>query len=200
MVTCSSSTASATDSWSCWNNFHMLKCDCSSPRLSSPAPAVWDRECWRSDRRNAAVGGVCAPSGAALLVPAATEWRQQDAKPRLLQGVADVERGGSGRQVPLRSQVTDGQWEGESGKKEKERGFRWFVSPSISLSIRSGHTLLAFWLCRQEGKLNRQQTLELGHHILKAHIYKVRSNIGQLIYWSGTTYHSCIVFIFYPSI
>ncbi|XP_053299427.1 protein TANC2 isoform X4 [Pleuronectes platessa] len=37
---------------------------------------------------------------------------------------------------------------------------------------RSGHTLLAFWLCRQEGKLNRQQTLELGHHILKAHIYK----------------------------
>lgn len=38
---------------------------------------------------------------------------------------------------------------------------------------RSGHTLLAFWLCRQEGKLNRQQTLELGHHILKAHIYKV---------------------------
>ncbi|KAA8584764.1 hypothetical protein FQN60_003458, partial [Etheostoma spectabile] len=37
---------------------------------------------------------------------------------------------------------------------------------------RSGHTLLAFWLCRQEGKLNRQETLELGHHILKAHIYK----------------------------
>uniref|UniRef100_A0A674PE28 Tetratricopeptide repeat, ankyrin repeat and coiled-coil containing 2 n=1 Tax=Takifugu rubripes TaxID=31033 RepID=A0A674PE28_TAKRU len=37
---------------------------------------------------------------------------------------------------------------------------------------RSGHTLMAFWLCRQEGKLNRQQMLELGHHILKAHIYK----------------------------
>ncbi|XP_077590698.1 protein TANC2 isoform X2 [Stigmatopora nigra] len=37
---------------------------------------------------------------------------------------------------------------------------------------RSGHTLLAFWLCRQGGKLSRQQTLELGHHILKAHIYK----------------------------
>ncbi|XP_061829737.1 protein TANC2 isoform X2 [Nerophis lumbriciformis] len=37
---------------------------------------------------------------------------------------------------------------------------------------RSGHTLLAFWLCRQRGKLNVLQTLELGHHILKAHIYK----------------------------
>lgn len=36
---------------------------------------------------------------------------------------------------------------------------------------------MAFWLCRQEGKLNRQQTLELGHHILKAHIYKVRSHM-----------------------
>ncbi|KAK7808426.1 hypothetical protein U0070_019683 [Myodes glareolus] len=38
---------------------------------------------------------------------------------------------------------------------------------------RSGHTLLAFWFSRQEGKLNRQQTIELGHHILKAHIFKV---------------------------
>ncbi|KAM4598748.1 protein TANC2 [Polymixia lowei] len=37
---------------------------------------------------------------------------------------------------------------------------------------RSGHTLLAFWFSRQEGKLNRQQTVELGHHILKAHIFK----------------------------
>uniref|UniRef100_H3BXD8 Tetratricopeptide repeat, ankyrin repeat and coiled-coil containing 2 n=1 Tax=Tetraodon nigroviridis TaxID=99883 RepID=H3BXD8_TETNG len=36
---------------------------------------------------------------------------------------------------------------------------------------RSGHTLLAFWFSRQE-KLNRQQTIELGHHILKAHIFK----------------------------
>uniref|UniRef100_A0A3B4ASM2 TANC1/2-like winged helix domain-containing protein n=1 Tax=Periophthalmus magnuspinnatus TaxID=409849 RepID=A0A3B4ASM2_9GOBI len=40
----------------------------------------------------------------------------------------------------------------------------------------SGHTLLAFWLCRQEGKLSRQHTLELGHHILKAHIYKVHTH------------------------
>ncbi|XP_067110924.1 LOW QUALITY PROTEIN: protein TANC1 [Osmerus mordax] len=37
---------------------------------------------------------------------------------------------------------------------------------------RSGHALLAFMLSRQDGKLNRQQTVELGHHILKAHIFK----------------------------
>ncbi|XP_067088925.1 protein TANC2 isoform X1 [Osmerus mordax] len=37
---------------------------------------------------------------------------------------------------------------------------------------RSGHTLLAFWFSRQDGKLNRQQTIEMGHHILKAHIFK----------------------------
>ncbi|KAI5091068.1 protein TANC2 isoform X2, partial [Silurus meridionalis] len=37
---------------------------------------------------------------------------------------------------------------------------------------RNGHTLLAFWFSRQDGKLNRQQTIELGHHILKAHIFK----------------------------
>lgn len=39
---------------------------------------------------------------------------------------------------------------------------------------RNGHALLAFMFSRQEGKLNRQQTMELGHHILKAHIFKVR--------------------------
>ncbi|KAJ8350216.1 hypothetical protein SKAU_G00253460 [Synaphobranchus kaupii] len=38
---------------------------------------------------------------------------------------------------------------------------------------RNGHALMAFMLSRQEGKLNRQQTMELGHHILKAHIFKV---------------------------
>ncbi|XP_008293598.1 protein TANC2 [Stegastes partitus] len=59
---------------------------------------------------------------------------------------------------------------------------------------RSGHTLLAFWLCRQEGKLNRQQTLELGHHILKAHIYKglskklgVSSSVLQGLWMSYST-------------
>ncbi|KAM9843345.1 protein TANC2-like [Aulostomus maculatus] len=59
---------------------------------------------------------------------------------------------------------------------------------------RSGHTLLAFWLCRQEGKLNQQQTLELGHHILKAHIYKglskklgVSSSVLQGLWMSYST-------------
>uniref|UniRef100_A0A4W6CMW4 Tetratricopeptide repeat, ankyrin repeat and coiled-coil containing 2 n=1 Tax=Lates calcarifer TaxID=8187 RepID=A0A4W6CMW4_LATCA len=59
---------------------------------------------------------------------------------------------------------------------------------------RSGHTLLAFWLCRQGGKLNRQQTLELGHHILKAHIYKglskklgVSSSVLQGLWLSYST-------------
>nr|XP_014345120.1 PREDICTED: protein TANC1 [Latimeria chalumnae] len=37
---------------------------------------------------------------------------------------------------------------------------------------RGGHALMAFMFSRQEVKLNRQQTMELGHHILKAHIFK----------------------------
>ncbi|XP_022099780.1 protein TANC1-like isoform X2 [Acanthaster planci] len=37
---------------------------------------------------------------------------------------------------------------------------------------RSGHALLAFKLSRQSKRLNRDQAFELGHHILKAHIYK----------------------------
>ncbi|XP_075879844.1 protein TANC2-like isoform X2 [Nelusetta ayraudi] len=59
---------------------------------------------------------------------------------------------------------------------------------------RNGHTLMAFWLCRQDGKLNRQQTLELGHHILKAHIYKglskklgVSSSVLQGLWLSYST-------------
>ncbi|KAJ8416978.1 hypothetical protein AAFF_G00328560 [Aldrovandia affinis] len=40
---------------------------------------------------------------------------------------------------------------------------------------RTGHALMAFMLSRREGKLNRQQTMELGHHILKAHIFKGQS-------------------------
>ncbi|XP_074552023.1 protein TANC2-like isoform X2 [Halichoeres trimaculatus] len=59
---------------------------------------------------------------------------------------------------------------------------------------RSGHTLLAFWLCRKEGKLNKQQTLELGHHILKAHIFKglskkigVSSSVLQGLWLSYST-------------
>ncbi|KAM8933527.1 protein TANC1 [Pelodytes ibericus] len=45
-------------------------------------------------------------------------------------------------------------------------------SPQFLCEPRNGHTLLAFMFSRQEGKLNRQQTMELGHHILKAHIFK----------------------------
>ncbi|XP_077080748.1 protein TANC2 isoform X1 [Siphateles boraxobius] len=59
---------------------------------------------------------------------------------------------------------------------------------------RNGHTLLAFWFSRQENKLNRQQTIELGHHILKAHIFKglskkvgVSSSILQGLWVSYST-------------
>uniref|UniRef100_A0A8C9VIC0 Tetratricopeptide repeat, ankyrin repeat and coiled-coil containing 2 n=1 Tax=Scleropages formosus TaxID=113540 RepID=A0A8C9VIC0_SCLFO len=70
---------------------------------------------------------------------------------------------------------------------KRRDGTRMFVHPSFREWLiwreegektkflcdpRSGHTLLAFWFSRHEGKLNRQQTIELGHHILKAHIFK----------------------------
>lgn len=49
----------------------------------------------------------------------------------------------------------------------------YLIERNESHVCRSGHALLAFMFSRQEGKLNRQQTMELGHHILKAHIFKV---------------------------
>ena len=49
---------------------------------------------------------------------------------------------------------------------------------------RSGHALLAFMFSRQEGKLNRQQTMELGHHILKAHIFKVTWTLTLTLYYT----------------
>uniref|UniRef100_A0A4W5RS63 Tetratricopeptide repeat, ankyrin repeat and coiled-coil containing 1a n=1 Tax=Hucho hucho TaxID=62062 RepID=A0A4W5RS63_9TELE len=59
---------------------------------------------------------------------------------------------------------------------------------------RSGHALLAFMFSRQESKLNRQQTMELGHHILKAHIFKgqskrtgVSSSVLQALWVSCST-------------
>uniref|UniRef100_A0A8C5H3I6 Protein TANC1-like n=1 Tax=Gouania willdenowi TaxID=441366 RepID=A0A8C5H3I6_GOUWI len=59
---------------------------------------------------------------------------------------------------------------------------------------RSGHALLAFMFSRQEGKLNRQQTMDLGHHILKAHIFKglskktgVSSSVLQAMWVSCST-------------
>ncbi|KAM9486768.1 protein TANC1 isoform 3-T3 [Clarias gariepinus] len=72
-------------------------------------------------------------------------------------------------------------------RRDKTRMFchpsfrEWFVwradgeSSEFLCDPRSGHALMAFMLSRQEGKLNRQQTMELGHHILKAHIFKGQS-------------------------
>lgn len=51
---------------------------------------------------------------------------------------------------------------------------QWFlILITVVVQLRTGHAFMAFMLSRQEGKLNRQQTMELGHHILKAHIFKV---------------------------
>lgn len=42
----------------------------------------------------------------------------------------------------------------------------------LIIFFRSGHAAIAFRLSRLESPLNAEKTLELGHHILKAHIYK----------------------------
>lgn len=92
-------------------------------------------------------------------------------------------------------------WRTDGSRMLKHASFReWLVwreegqDDRFLCDPRSGHTLLAFWLCRQEGKLNRQQTLELGHHILKAHIYKglskklgVSSSVLQGLWLSYST-------------
>lgn len=88
--------------------------------------------------------------------------------------------------------MTPGTLRSNRKKRMKKRDFFSPSCPFLCLSIyvfvvRSGHTLLAFWLCRQEGKLNRQQTLELGHHILKAHIYKVSSHTHKRPYLNRTS-------------
>uniref|UniRef100_A0A673GDK1 Protein TANC2-like n=1 Tax=Sinocyclocheilus rhinocerous TaxID=307959 RepID=A0A673GDK1_9TELE len=92
---------------------------------------------------------------------------------------------------------------------KRRDGTRMFVHPSFREWLiwreegektkflcdpRNGHTLLAFWFSRQENKLNRQQTIELGHHILKAHIFKglskkvgVSSSILQGLWVSYST-------------
>lgn len=133
---------------------------------------VWGRKCRNSGQRNTALVRVYAPPGAAVAFSVAEEWWQQDAQPRLFQGVVDVEGGRSGWQVSLWPQVYDPLPEKNKDERKSSGGliqvFGFFPPP-----CRSGHTLMAFWLCRQEGKLNRQQVLDLGHHILKAHIYKV---------------------------
>ncbi|CAL1588685.1 unnamed protein product [Knipowitschia caucasica] len=92
-------------------------------------------------------------------------------------------------------------WRSDGSRMLKHASFReWLVwrdegqDDRFLCDSRSGHTLLAFWLCRQEGKLNRQETLELGHHILKAHIYKglskklgVSSSVLQGLWLSYST-------------
>ncbi|XP_035997991.1 protein TANC2 isoform X3 [Fundulus heteroclitus] len=92
---------------------------------------------------------------------------------------------------------------------KRRDGTRMFVHPSFREWLiwreegektkflcdpRSGHTLLAFWFSRLQSKLNRQQTIELGHHILKAHIFKglskkvgVSSSILQGLWISYST-------------
>ncbi|XP_064595070.1 protein TANC2-like isoform X3 [Liolophura sinensis] len=45
-------------------------------------------------------------------------------------------------------------------------------NPKFLCDLRSGHALMAFRLTRACAPLNPEKTIELGHHILKAHIYK----------------------------
>ncbi|XP_029996218.1 protein TANC2-like isoform X3 [Sphaeramia orbicularis] len=92
-------------------------------------------------------------------------------------------------------------WRSDGTRMLKHASFReWLVwreegqDDRFLCDPRSGHTLLAFWLCRQEGRLKRQETLELGHHILKAHIYKglskklgVSSSVLQGLWLSYST-------------
>ncbi|XP_030637029.1 LOW QUALITY PROTEIN: protein TANC1 [Chanos chanos] len=92
------------------------------------------------------------------------------------------------------------------GRRDRTRMFchpsfrEWLVwradgeSTDFLCEPRSGHALMAFMLSRQEGKLNRQQTMELGHHILKAHIFKghskrtgVSSSVLQALWISYST-------------
>ncbi|KAK3602700.1 hypothetical protein CHS0354_017904 [Potamilus streckersoni] len=45
-------------------------------------------------------------------------------------------------------------------------------NPKFLCDLRHGHALMAFYLSRVLAPLNPDKTIELGHHILKAHIYK----------------------------
>ncbi|XP_060067945.1 protein TANC2-like [Ylistrum balloti] len=45
-------------------------------------------------------------------------------------------------------------------------------NPKFLCDLRQGHALMAFKLSRLSAPLNEDKTIELGHHILKAHIYK----------------------------
>ncbi|XP_059142219.1 protein TANC2-like isoform X2 [Physella acuta] len=48
-------------------------------------------------------------------------------------------------------------------------------SPKFLCDLRNGHALMAFRLSRVSAPLPPEKTIELGHHILKAHIYKTIS-------------------------
>uniref|UniRef100_A0A336KHD6 CSON010478 protein n=1 Tax=Culicoides sonorensis TaxID=179676 RepID=A0A336KHD6_CULSO len=45
-------------------------------------------------------------------------------------------------------------------------------SSKFLIDLRTGHAAIAFRLCRLQIPLDSEQTLELGHHILKAHLYR----------------------------
>ena len=57
----------------------------------------------------------------------------------------------------------------------------WYTSLILHLFLdRMGHALLAFRLSRVEAPLEPAKTLELGHHVLKAHIYRGSSRSTAL--------------------
>ncbi|CAG5131025.1 unnamed protein product [Candidula unifasciata] len=69
-------------------------------------------------------------------------------------------------------------------------------SPKFLCDLRHGHALMAFRLSRVSAPLPSDKTIELGHHILKAHIYKsVSRQLGYSsqsvqAYWMCLSSHS----------
>ena len=53
-----------------------------------------------------------------------------------------------------------------------QKGSKFLCDPRL------GHAAISFRMCRMEAPLSPDRTLELGHHILKAHVYKNMTN-GQ---------------------
>ena len=53
-----------------------------------------------------------------------------------------------------------------------QKGSKFLCDPRL------GHAAISFRMCRMEAPLSPDRTLELGHHILKAHVYKNMAN-GQ---------------------
>ncbi|CAL1529136.1 unnamed protein product [Lymnaea stagnalis] len=69
-------------------------------------------------------------------------------------------------------------------------------SPKFLCDLRNGHALMAFRLSRVSAPLPSDKTIELGHHILKAHIYKTisrqlgYSSRDMQAYWMCLSTHS----------